>query len=512
MSPLDVLRAATFGKRTAEEEREQLREYFVETEQWNRVFGGEIDIVYGAKGSGKSAIYSLVIENQTELFDKGIIAIPAENPQGAPAFQNLSDDPPYDEFEFVSLWKLYLLTLIGQYIRDYGIRNTAADSVTRALEDAELLPKEFTLAKALRYAFDYVKRFTRVASLEGTVDLDQNTGLPTGLSGKIALREPSAGHAKAGVVSIDDLFGTANKALTVAGYTVWVLLDRLDVAFSNNNDLETAALRALFKCYLDIKGHKNISAKIFIRTDIWDKITEQGFREASHIERTITIDWNTDDLVNLVVRRALSNKSVLNFYDLDRDKVLSSFPLQQQFLTEIFPKQVETGPNKPTTFAWMLSRTKDASENAAPREVIHFLNELRTVQVGRYEKGISAPSDTRLFEQAAFKEALPQVSKTRLEQTLYAEFPQTKQSIEALREQKATQTAASLAALWKCTLDEATKRAGDLEGIGFFERIAGASETYWRVPFLYRPALESIQGTADTPAGQQSEPAELAEE
>lgn len=38
---------------------------------------------------------------------------------------------------------------------------------------------------------------------------------------------------------------------------------------------------------------------------------------------------------------------------------------------------------------------------------------------------------------------------------------------------------------------------------GFYERIGSSGEILWRVPFLYRPALDSIQGTADTPLGDQ---------
>ena len=134
MKPIQVLRSSSFGKRTAEEEKGQLTQYFVQTEQWKQVINGEIDVVYGAKGSGKSAIYSLVLQNEGELFDKNIIAIPAENPQGAPAFQNLSDDPPYDEFEFVSLWKIYILTLIGKCLRDFEIKEAPAKNLSLNLK------------------------------------------------------------------------------------------------------------------------------------------------------------------------------------------------------------------------------------------------------------------------------------------------------------------------------------------------------------------------------------------
>lgn len=55
-----LLKEITFGARVAEDETGELAKYFVETDQWSRIFKGEIDIIRGEKGSGKSAIYSLL--------------------------------------------------------------------------------------------------------------------------------------------------------------------------------------------------------------------------------------------------------------------------------------------------------------------------------------------------------------------------------------------------------------------------------------------------------------------
>ena len=57
---LDVLRNIRFGERIAEDELNELEKYFVATDQWARVYSGEVDIIYGSKGAGKSAIYALI--------------------------------------------------------------------------------------------------------------------------------------------------------------------------------------------------------------------------------------------------------------------------------------------------------------------------------------------------------------------------------------------------------------------------------------------------------------------
>jgi hypothetical protein len=57
---LELLRELSFGNQVAEEERDTLRDYFVETNPWKQVYRGDVDIVYGSKGAGKSAIYVLI--------------------------------------------------------------------------------------------------------------------------------------------------------------------------------------------------------------------------------------------------------------------------------------------------------------------------------------------------------------------------------------------------------------------------------------------------------------------
>ena len=498
MTPLDVLRSSTFGKRTAEEEREQLHAYFVETKQWSRVFSGEIDVVYGPKGSGKSAIYSLISQNQEALFDRNVIVVPGENPQGTPAFKDLGDNPPESEFEFVNLWKLYILTLCAQSMKDYGVTGEKCKLVIKTLEDAELIPSIFTLSKALKYVFDYVRSLSRAESIQAGVAIDPVTGMPIGLTGKIVLREPGLSQAKHGIVSIDDLFRLANDALIEAGLVIWVVLDRLDVAFADKQDLENQALRALFKAYLDTKACKAISTKIFLRTDIWANILHEGFREASHIERSLDIKWKSEDLINLVVRRALSNSHICEYYNVKKEEILADYNSQERFIYRMFPDQVETGSNKPKTFGWILGRTRDSMQPTTPRELIHFLNELRDQQINRLQRGEKSLPEGKLFEQIAFKDALPAVSKVRLEQTLFAEFPKLKMAIEALKEQKATQNLHNLGLLWGVDAVTALDTAYKLEDIGFFERLGVHPDVAWRVPFLYRPSLNLIQGSADS--------------
>jgi hypothetical protein len=368
----ELLKSITFGQRVAEEESDVLATYFVETDNWRRLFAGDIDVIYGPKGSGKSALYSLLIARSSDLFDRSIVLVPGENPRGAPAFRDLVADPPLSEHEFISLWKLYFACLLCGVLDEYGMEDPAAKELRSYLQKEGLIRGTRSLQSMLKAVSDYVRRMIRPESVEAELEVEPATGLPKGVTGRIVFAEPGAAEKDVGLTSVDEILSLADKSLQRSGLKVWILLDRLDVAFAETPDLEANALRALFRVYLDVLGLNNVQLKIFLRTDIWSRITASGFREASHITKHMTIDWNRSSLLNLVVRRAIQNHAIQDFYRITPQEVLDSTDSQERFFGRMFSEQVEVGPNKPGTFDWMLGRTRDGTKKNAPRELIHL--------------------------------------------------------------------------------------------------------------------------------------------
>jgi hypothetical protein len=122
------------------------------------------------------------------------------------------------------------------------------------------------------------------------------------------------------------------------------------------------------------------------------------------------------------------------------------------------------------------------------------LNCLREQEIARLEQGF--PEASVLFDRSVFKLALPTVSEARLVQTLFAEYPECKDWISKLKGEKTEQTLESLGHIWAVTTVN-ERRAEMLVQIGFFQRRGSRDNpTFW-VPFLYRDALEMIQGLAD---------------
>lgn len=467
-SQLESLR---FGQRVAEEEP-RLEEYFVETLLWRKILRGEVDIVYGMKGTGKSAIFHLLTIGRNIPSDVKII--PAENPRGTPIFSAIKTDPPPSEAQFIYLWKLYVLSLIANDQEILVILKKEHSQLVEELNSAGIIggDKGEILKQALRY----------VSSVK----------IPQVI--EVGIKPPEQEDKK---INVDSVVDSLNMLLANKGKTFWVMFDRLDTVFDDNASLEENALRALFKTYRDFAKYDHIRLKIFLRTDIWNALTTKGFREASHIIQSATIEWSEANIVNLVVRRILSNSTLIALYIIDPEKVLGDYGEQKKLFYRIFPKQIDPGSRKSETIRWLITRVADGTQQVAPRELIHLLNEAKDEQIKSLELGESVPDGELLFSPSALKNALPEVSRVRLEQTIFAEYPDMKSWILKLEGEKATQTIDTLQKIWGLDAVETEKIASSLVQIGFFEIRGDKKNPQFWVPFLYRPRLNLVQGKAE---------------
>lgn len=493
---LDLLRGLEIGERVAEDEVEKLERYFVETEQWRQMESGNVDVVYGPKGSGKSALYTLLNRKESEFFDRGILMAAGENVRGATVFRSVVSDPPPTELAFQYLWKIYCLTLIANTFRSYDIRDGNASSLIDSLTKAGLLPPSSGLAAIFKAVTAYLKNWINrdTKSVEYAITVDPATGAAT-VARKTEFADQSD-QQNLGDIPVDDLLELADSALASSGLRLWLLFDRLDVAFADSPELERNALRALFRAYGELKAFPNLSLKIFVRDDIWRRITEGGFIEASHITKNLTIAWTQESLLNLIMLRLLSNQSIVDYYGVNAHEVRASYEAQKDLFYRLAPAQVDSGRN-PSTFEWMVSRITDGTGNPAPRELIHLMETVKKLQIQRFERGAAEIEGPQLFERSPFKEALKEVSKVRYEQTLLAEYPALREYLDKLEGEKCEQTGDSLGKLWGTSVEDALKIARRLAEVGFFAVIGDKLAPSFWAAFLYRPALNLVQGKAD---------------
>lgn len=503
MNKLDILKNMNIGNGVTEQEAEHIQQFFVETDQWRRILKGEYDIIFGQKGSGKSALFSFLNEKEYEMIDQGIIVLTASNVRGDNVFSKLKDNPIPSPKQFESLWKLYILATIAGKMKSYGAIDNKLKALIVALEQAGLIPRDLTLDSIFSAV---IKKILRRAlkdpeAVEYTISLSE-TGVPSAISRKTTYGKDSQDDEID--IPIDNLLSIINDSLKSEGMTCWVAFDRLDAAFDDNEELEGNALTALFKAYNGMQKFDNIKLKIFVRDDIWDKIVSRGFREASHIVKHTTISWDKDGLLDLLLRRMLNNDSLIKDFSINIHELLSSADKKRELFYSIFPDKVETGPKKPATLDWIVSRLSDGKKNAMPRNLIIFAKALIDNQIKSIEKGESLPEASTLFDRRFFKDALSVVSKQHYTQTLKAEHPSLSNVFESFKKRKTEHNITTLAEVLRDVIpaDKTQGYAELLVKLGFFEaRGDRDNKTYW-VAFLYRDALEMVQGKAFSSAQQ----------
>lgn len=496
MTTKNLIQKVSFGESIAEQEAEKLKDYFLQTEFWNSIRNGKNDIVYGAKGAGKSALYTSLTNDSSNLFDENILIVLAENPTGNTAFSNLKSDPPTSENEFIRLWKLYFLVITVSVLDDYSINDADSKRVKEILRDCDLIPAQNRLSSLLKACFDFVKLFRNGKEVSTTAEFDPITGMYSGQKFSLSFGEPSKSDFEKGLIPIEHVYELLQSSLNRNGIILWIMIDRLDVAFLESEELETNALRALFKAYLDLARFVEIKIKIFLRDDIWKRIVNEGFREASHITKFQSLSWTRDSLLNLLIRRILDNPDLVNFFNIDKGRILADMNKQEELFYKLFPEQIDVGSRKSKTLEWVLSRTKDGKGINTPRELIQLFTHARLIELKKQDNGINELQGENILSRQSIKEAVISVSKQRMEQTIYAEFPDLKEYMEMLKGDKAEHTPETLASKWSLPVADATAIAKKLENVGFFEPRGDFRNQRYRIPFLYRPYLEIIQGSA----------------
>jgi len=167
---INLLEQLDFGSSVAENETQNLQNYFVNTRFWRQIANDRYDIVLGAKGSGKSALYLSLIGNaETFRTKQNIILVEAENPRGDTVFTLLNAATRTDKYEnpnkealieedVVEFWKLYFLTIMVAKLRTFRFKGKHFTVIESLLENVGLLPKTFSITDAFNNVLHAVKQ------------------------------------------------------------------------------------------------------------------------------------------------------------------------------------------------------------------------------------------------------------------------------------------------------------------------------------------------------------------
>lgn len=494
-SKIASLRSADFGYSTAEQD-DVLWDTFVETDLWSSVFDGRVDVILGPKGAGKSAVYSRLFSKSKELHRQGIELVGAESVADDPVFRELPNVPTLTGKQFVALWKLYFLTLIGAKLRDLRIDDPKAEIVISALEASELLPRggESRLIELFQKALRYVQVELEFEAGGSTLPLPIGVSGDAHVSGKVILHPPTEDQRRQGLLSVHDLLLLAGDALARKNLTLWLLVDRLDMAFPSADDaLEAKALRTLLQTYIDLLVKRyRVSLKLFLRDDVWERITRvpgDPIIGADAIRRR-SIRWSDNALINLAARRLAHNTDLCKIYHSNTTKVRKDFSLQQDLINRVLPVGLSLTNEPNSTIIWLLEQLRDGAGAVAPRELVLLLIRAQEIQLDRFSLHIDSVDGQELFEHDTIKDAIRKVSEFRLFETLCMEYPHLSTPINLLRGANIRQTIDDLSSTWRRSSEDSQRLASQLVSVGFFQHMATMDrESSFYVAPLYRHAL-----------------------
>jgi hypothetical protein len=295
---------------------------------------------------------------------------------------------------------------------------------------------------------------------------------------------------------VNDIRECLDNVLKKADLSLWLMIDRLDEIFPRRSELEKRALRGLLQA-MRFFSSESIRVKIFLRDDMLDQAvrSENGFTALTHItvRQADRLRWTEDQILSMLVKRIFTNKDVISYLGVNKERLDASAEYRSEVFYKIFPSTVKRGINQSATLRWIYNRCSDGRNVVTPRDVLDLL--IRAIQKQQDECNANAEGYSKyIIGPSALQYGLQELSKRKKLTYLQAEFPHLWQYIEKFTggktEYDETSIKKALGKDWKTIIE-------DLVSIGFLssKTIQGQGSVY-KVPFLYRHGLQMTQGKA----------------
>lgn len=483
----EILPLVDFGADVAENDT-GLRNYFVETADFATILDGKVDVIRAHKGVGKSAIYRSLLSGA--YTPRSTIIVSASDAASSDIFR-ATHATVHTEDQFRLLWSAYLGSVIAN---ETIARISESHENKHHLKEIRDFLKTLGLNKERTTGglLDAIRRAKSVGMGLGV----SPEGFPT-LNFTIELDK----QKDAILVSEENflrLIDLCVSVLRVTNQKMWVLIDRLDELFPKGSPNEILCLRALFRSHLNIcairQGQIEVRNKIFIRTDIYERITrEKGFTNVTHF-RDLNIVWNARSIVALVSRRVTANSEIRQ--KLAASKINVNDP--NEIWDILSPQHIQSQPSH----MWIAKATMDSSGAFNPRNYITLLSlsTKKNIELLRTNPS-GVPKDTVLSADSIIS-SFGDLSRKRLDDTVLAEFAEARPYVERLRGGVASfdSKEAMASALGIPIVEtEALETAIDiLVEAGVLRRVTFSS---YAIAYLYRPALKAGNKVRSAKAG-----------
>lgn len=371
--PATLLQSISIGDPRAENEMTTLERYYLKTDQFERAVRGEVNLVVGRKGSGKTALF-IRARDKTRA-DK----------------RNIMVDLKPEGYQLIKL-KEDILEYLSEGARQHLI--TAFWEYLILLEVAyKLLEKDKHVYKYNHEIYDlYLDLNQTYSATEFTSEGDFSERLLT-LSNRLADKyrekfgeQPGQKLTNADVTELLYSHDLATLQQQISAYlekkqSVWVFFDNLDKGWSTQGVEVIDAI--VLRCLVDAgrrveremrRNRHEFHCIVFVRNDVYDHVMRQSPDYGK--EMRATLDWSDADMLREMLRLRL----VSNLQEAER---------KTDFFT-IWPQLCDTHYAGEESSAYLIDRSL-----MRPRNLLKIFNHCRGFATNFQRQKITAEDITK---------------------------------------------------------------------------------------------------------------------
>ncbi len=272
-----------FGAEEAERD-DLLDASFVERHSLDRILQQQKSIVIGDRGSGKSAIFRKLAE------DQAVETLAVAN-TGDLLHRIVDKDAWLDADALRAAWLVVIAAVVAAAVPDNAPKTQRRNATDlRAALGLPTKPPSRT-RRAMRTA----------GRLLGGTTLKLGVG-PVNLEMKL----PAGARAGGSVLDVEDMLQQTDQLLKNAGRRVIVLLDRIDETFKYDRPRQEAVVQALLQAEARVSQMDCIDLVLFLRTDLFELYDIQEKNKL--VSRSLILEWSEEDWLRMLIRRVFANQ------------------------------------------------------------------------------------------------------------------------------------------------------------------------------------------------------------
>ena len=461
-------------------------------------------MIPGTKGSGKSALFRIVVDflPETLLSQRKVVIAHGIEAPGDPVFHAFTDRfQKLSEEEFVGFWCIYLVSLAHeQFIKGDRYREFLShaspqiERFRRACVAAKI--SDIQAKKSLRDILEWAlhvlsswrpKLTYKPPDAGGEFEIDL-------FGSKIEEHKPEEPEYSLPQY-VNDVKQSLEGVLEASQLSLWLMVDRLDEIFPRRSDVERTALRGILRA-MRFFSSAHIKIKVFLRDDMLEQVVKgnTGFTALTHltVRQSDILRWTQDQILAMVVKRFFANSRFVDYLKVSRDQLDASLLYRTQCFDKIFPPTVFNGPKQSPTIRWIYNRCADGRSVVTPRDVLELMIRAKQRQQDIYSANPEGTSDW-IITAPAIQYGFEELSKRKRQTYLQAEFPHLWVDIEKFSGGKTVYSVPTLQSLlgsgWKTSIE-------NLTDIGFLSKRNRKGKPVYTIPFLYRHGMDLTQGMA----------------